>query len=46
VQSVQSQSTQGTVWMTLTVEVSDASRLGKVLTAVGQVAGVQWARRR
>jgi GTP pyrophosphokinase len=46
VQSVQSQSTQGTVWMTLTVEVKDASRLGKVLAAVGQVAGVQWARRR
>jgi GTP pyrophosphokinase len=46
VQGVQSQSTQGTVWMTLTVEVTDASRLGKVLAAVGQVAGVQWARRR
>jgi GTP pyrophosphokinase len=46
VQSVQSQSTQGTVWMTLTVEITDASRLGKVLAAVGQVAGVQWARRR
>ena len=46
VQSVQSQATQGTVWMTLTVEVTDASRLGKVLAAVGQVAGVQWARRR
>ncbi len=46
VQSVQSQSTQGTVWMTLTVEVTHASRLGKVLAAVGQVAGVQWARRR
>ncbi len=46
VQSVQSQSTQGTVWMTLTVEVTDASRLGKVLAVVGQVAGVQWARRR
>jgi GTP pyrophosphokinase len=46
VQSVQSQATQGTVWMTLTVEVTDASRLGKVLAAVAQVAGVQWARRR
>jgi GTP pyrophosphokinase len=46
VQSVQSQSTQGTVWMTMTVLVADASRLGKVLAAVGQVAGVQWARRR
>ncbi len=46
VQSVQSQSTQGTVWMTMTVLVADASRLGKVLSAVGQVAGVHWARRR
>jgi GTP pyrophosphokinase len=46
VQSVQSQSTQGTVWMTMTVLVADASRLGKVLAAVGQVAGVHWARRR
>jgi GTP pyrophosphokinase len=46
VQSVQSQSTQGTVWMTITVQVADASRLAKVLAAVGQVAGVHWARRR
>jgi hypothetical protein len=34
------------VWMTLTVHIADTSRLGKVLAAVGQVAGVQWARRR
>ena len=46
VQSVQSQSTQGTVWMGITVQVQDASRLGKVLAAVGQVAGVHWARRK
>jgi GTP pyrophosphokinase len=46
VQGVQSQSSQGTAWMTFTVAVADASRLGKVLAAVGQVAGVQWARRR
>jgi GTP pyrophosphokinase len=46
VQSVQSQSTQGTVWMTVTVQVADASRLVKVLAAVGQVEGVHWARRR
>jgi GTP pyrophosphokinase len=46
VQSVQSQSTQGTVWMNITVQVPDASRLSKVLAAVGQVAGVHWARRR
>ncbi len=46
VQGVQSQSTQGTVWMSITVQVQDASRLGKVLAAVGQVDGVHWARRR
>ncbi len=46
VQSVQSQSTQGTVWMTVTVEVTDASRLAKVLAVVAQVDGVHWARRR
>ena len=46
VQGVQSQSTQGTVWMHITVQVQDASRLGKVLAAVGQVDGVHWARRR
>jgi GTP pyrophosphokinase len=46
VQGVQSQSSQGTAWMTFTVAVADASRLGKVLATVGQVAGVQWARRR
>jgi GTP pyrophosphokinase len=46
VQSVQSQNTQGTVWMTVTVQVQDASRLGKVLAAVAQVDGVHWARRR
>ncbi len=46
VQSVQSQLTQGTVWMTVTVQVTDASRLAKVLAAVAQVEGVHWARRR
>ncbi len=46
VQGVQSHSDQGTTWMTFTVAVADTSRLGKVLAAVGQVAGVQWARRR
>lgn len=46
VQGVRSQADQGTAWMTFTVAVADASRLGKVLAAVGQVAGVQWARRR
>jgi GTP pyrophosphokinase len=46
VQNVQSQTTDGMVWMTLTVHIADTSRLGKVLAAVGQVAGVQRARRR
>jgi GTP pyrophosphokinase len=46
VQGVRSQADQGTAWMTFTVAVADASRLGKVLAAVGQVAGVQWAKRR
>jgi GTP pyrophosphokinase len=46
VQNVQSQTTDGAVWMTLTVHIADTSRLGKVLAAVGQVVGVQWARRR
>ncbi len=32
--------------MTFTVEVSDASRLQKVLRATTEVAGVRWARRR
>jgi hypothetical protein len=32
--------------MTFTVEVSDASRLQKVLRAATEVAGVRWARRR
>jgi len=43
---VQTQSVKGTAWMTFTVEVGDAVRLGKVLTAVRSVAGVESARRR
>jgi GTP pyrophosphokinase len=46
VHNVQSQTTQDTTWMTLTLQIDDTHRLGKVLAAVGQVAGVQWARRR
>jgi GTP pyrophosphokinase len=46
VQGVQSQSTQGTVWMTITAEITDASRLAKVLAALAQVSGVHAARRR
>jgi GTP pyrophosphokinase len=43
---VQTQSVKGTAWMTFTVEVGDAVRLGKVLAAVRSVAGVESARRR
>jgi GTP pyrophosphokinase len=43
---VQTSSVKGTAWMTFTVEVTDASRLAKVLTLVRDVAGVQRARRR
>ncbi len=43
---VQTQSVKGTAWMTFTVEVGDAVRLGKVLATVRSVAGVESARRR
>ena len=43
---VQTQSIRGVAWMTFTVEVSDSSRLSKVLGLVREVAGVQSARRR
>ncbi|MDF1485317.1 bifunctional (p)ppGpp synthetase/guanosine-3',5'-bis(diphosphate) 3'-pyrophosphohydrolase [Ramlibacter sp. H39-3-26] len=43
---VQTQSLKGTAWMTFTVEVADAGRLGKVLSQVADVAGVRSARRR
>jgi GTP pyrophosphokinase len=36
----------GTAWMTFTVEVGDAGRLGQVLGQVGRVAGVRHARRK
>jgi GTP pyrophosphokinase len=42
---VQTQSIKETAWMTFTVEVGDASKLSKVLTAVKDVAGVRTARR-
>jgi GTP pyrophosphokinase len=42
----QTQTVKGTAWMTLTVEVSDASRLSKVLGAVAALSGVRSARRR
>ena len=36
----------GTAWMTFTIEVSDAARLGQVLAQVAQINGVRQARRR
>ncbi|HET9645824.1 MAG TPA: bifunctional (p)ppGpp synthetase/guanosine-3',5'-bis(diphosphate) 3'-pyrophosphohydrolase [Burkholderiaceae bacterium] len=36
----------GTAWMTFTVEVGDATRLGQVLAQVGRVNGVRQARRK
>ena len=43
---VQTQSIKGMAWMTFTVEVSDSSRLNKVLSLVGELNGVRSARRR
>ena len=43
---VQTQSVKGIAWMTFTVEVADAGRLGKVLGLVGELRGVRSARRR
>ena len=42
----QTQTIKGVAWMTLTVEVSDSGRLGKVLSTVAALAGVRTARRR
>ena len=43
---VQTQSLRGMAWMTFTVEVLDAGRLGRVLRSVGELEGVRSARRR
>ncbi len=43
---VQTQSLRGMAWMTFTVEVMDAGRLGRVLRSVGELEGVRSARRR
>jgi GTP pyrophosphokinase len=43
---VQTQSVKHTAWMTFTVEVTDAGRLGKVLGTVREISGVRSARRR
>ncbi len=43
---VQTQSVRGVAWMTFTVEVTDATRVTKVMSAVSDVPGVQVVRRR
>ncbi len=43
---VQTQTVKGMAWMTLTVEIADSGRLGKVLHLVAEVPGVRWAKRR
>jgi len=43
---VQTQSVRGTAWMTFTIEITDASRLAQVLSAVRAVKAVRSARRR
>lgn len=42
----QTQTVKGVAWMTLTVEISDSGRLGRVLSTVAALAGVRTARRR
>jgi len=43
---VQTQSVKGTAWMTFTVELSDASRLNRVIASLVEVEGVLNARRK
>lgn len=43
---VQTQSVKGVAWMTFTVEVPDAMRVSRVMSAVSDVPGVQVVRRR
>ena len=43
---VQTQTVRGVAWMTFTVEVPDAMRVARVMSAVSDVAGVQRVRRR
>ncbi|MFN4349885.1 MAG: RelA/SpoT family protein [Hylemonella sp.] len=44
--AAQTQTVKGVAWMTLTVEISDSGRLGKVLATVEGLSGVRTARRR
>jgi len=43
---VQTQSVRGVAWMTFTVEVTDATRVARVMSAVSDVPGVQMVRRK
>ena len=43
---VQTQTIKEVAWMTFTVEVSDSTRLDKVLQEIQQVKGVTLAKRR
>ncbi len=43
---VQTQTVRGVAWMTFTVEVPDAMRVARVMSAVSDVVGVQRVRRR
>lgn len=43
---VQTQSVKGIAWMTFTAELSDASRLNRLMAALGDVEGVHKARRK
>src|SRR5512140_71069 len=43
---VQTQSLKGTAWMTFTVEITDSTRLAKMLHVIAEVKGVRWAKRR
>ncbi len=43
---VQTQTVKGVAWMTFTVEVSDALRVSRVMSAVSDVPGVRTVRRR
>ncbi|TAG25413.1 MAG: bifunctional (p)ppGpp synthetase/guanosine-3',5'-bis(diphosphate) 3'-pyrophosphohydrolase [Burkholderiales bacterium] len=45
VRGVQQNVSQGSTWITLTVDIADAAQLVKVLAAVAQVQGVESARR-
>ncbi len=44
--AAQTQTVKGIAWMSLTVEIADATRLGKVLGSVAGLTGVRSARRR